>query len=443
MTPPASTHTDMDASLGTKDRAEDERTHKPGLLKSLGPGLVTGAADDDPSGIATYTQAGAQFGTGLLWTTVLTLPLMVAIQLVSARIGWVTGKGLAANLRERYPAGLVGGLVMLLVVANTINLGADLSAMASAANLLGGGDTRLWLVMFAVLSLTLQILLPPRIYSPILKGLTLSLLAYAAVLFSSHIDWGKVLTDSLLPQLSAGSGYWLMIVAVLGTTISPYLFFWQASQEAEGHRERGEPKASEMTPRNARDHLKRIRIDTWAGMVFSNVIAFCIILTAALTLNSNGITNVETTEQAAQALRPLVGDLAYVLFTAGLIGTGLLAVPVLAGSAAYAMAEALGWPAGLNHTAAHARGFYATLTASVLVGVALNFNDVDPVKELMWAAVLNGIAAVPIMAVTMHMAASKALMGRFAIGRTLAVGGWIATLLMAAAAVAFLVSLLF
>jgi NRAMP (natural resistance-associated macrophage protein)-like metal ion transporter len=429
--------------MTTPDTEEKQEAPRTRLLKSLGPGLVTGAADDDPSGIATYSQAGAQFGTGLLWTTVLTVPLMVSIQLVSARIGWVTGKGLAASLRERYPKPLVAAIVFLLVVANTINLGADLSAMASAAHLLGGGNTQIWLILFAGVSLGLQIFLPFRRYSPILKVLTCSLLVYAAVLFSSHIEWGKVVSDSLLPRLGAGVDYWMMIVAVLGTTISPYLFFWQASQEAEEHRQRGDVGPFEMDVPDARAHLRRIRLDTWVGMLFSNAIAFCIMLTTALALHSHGVTNIETTEQAALALRPLVGDLAYVLFSAGLIGTGLLAVPVLAGSAAYAMAEAAGWPSGLNKTTAQARGFYATLTASVLVGVALNFNDVDPVKELMWAAVVNGIAAVPIMVVTMHMAASRALMGRFAIGRRLRWGGWIATALMAVASVAFLVSIAF
>lgn len=415
----------------------------PGLLKSLGPGLVTGAADDDPSGIATYSQAGAQFGTGLLWTTVLTLPLMVAIQLVSARIGWVTGQGLAANLRERYPAPLVGAIVLLLAAANTINLGADLAAMASAAQLLAGSNAHAWIAGFAAISLGLQVFLPLPTYSPVLKALTLSLLAYAAVLFSAHVDWARVLGDSLLPHAKPTADYGLMIVAVLGTTISPYLFFWQASQEAEEHALRGDAAPFDMDNAHARAHLRRIRLDTWVGMLFSNAIAFCIMLTAALTLHSHGITNIETTEQAAQALRPLVGDWAYALFTAGLIGTGLLAVPVLAGSAAYAMAESLGWPAGLNRSAAQARGFYAILGGSVLVGVALNFNDVDPVKELMASAVINGIVAVPIMAVLMHLAASRAVMGRFAIGRRLRWAGWAATALMAAASVAFLASFAF
>ncbi len=411
---------------------------RPSVLKSLGPGLVTGAADDDPSGIATYSQAGAQFGTGLLWTTVLTLPLMVSIQLISARIGWVTGKGLGANLRERYPKPLVGFMILLLVVANTVNLGADLGAMATAAEMLVGGGHQQWILLFAMVSLGLQIFLPFPKYSPVLKALTFSLLAYAAVLFSSGVDWAKVATDSLIPKLGAGDDYWMMIVALLGTTISPYLFFWQASQEVEERHIRGDAAAGDMDHVDARRHLKRIKIDTWVGMSFSNIIAFCVMLTAAIALNSHGVTHIDSTQQAAEALRPLVGEFAYILFTAGIIGTGMLAVPVLAGSAAYALAEAAGWPAGLNRSAAQARGFYAILTVSVLIGVALNFNDVDPVQELTWAAVLNGIAAVPIMAVMLHMAASKAIMGRFAIGRRLKVTAWIATGLMAVASVAFL-----
>jgi NRAMP (natural resistance-associated macrophage protein)-like metal ion transporter len=409
------------------------------LLKSLGPGLVTGAADDDPSGIATYSQAGAQFGTGVLWTTVLTLPLMVAIQLISARIGWVTGQGLAATLRRRYPRPLGLAIVVLLVVANTINLGADLAAMAGAARLLTGVDAaHRWVMAFAAVSVGLQIWLPFPKYSPILKGLTLSLLAYVAVLFSAQVNWTQVVLGSLLPQLHLGADYWMVIVAVLGTTISPYLFFWQASQEAEEHALRGDVPAGDMDHPTARSHLRRIRLDTWTGMTFSNVIAFCIMLTAAMALHEHGITNIQTTDQAAQALRPIVGEAAYLLFSLGVIGTGLLAVPVLAGSAAYAMAEAMGWPAGLNHTPASAKGFYGVLAAAVVVGVVLDFNDIDPIKELMWAAVINGIVAVPIMAVMMHMAANREVMGRFAIGRRLRWLGWVTVAVMAVASVAFL-----
>ncbi len=409
-------------------------------LKTLGPGLVTGAADDDPSGIATYSQAGAQFGTGVLWTTVLTTPLMAAIQMVSARIGWVTGQGIAANLRERYPRPLVMFIVFLLVVANTINLGADLGAMASAATLLIGGRVshHVWLLGFALVSLGLQIWLPFPKYSPLLKGLTFSLLAYAAVLFSSSVNWLQVLGGSLLPRLQLDADYWMIIVGVLGTTISPYLFFWQASQEAEEHLVRGDIAPFEMTTPNARKHLRRIRFDTWVGMIFSNMIAFCIMLTTAVALHSHGVTDIQTTEQAALALRPIVGESAYVLFTLGIIGTGLLAVPVLAGSAAYALAEAMGWPAGLHYKPGAARGFYGVLTAAVLVGVALDFNNVDPIKELMWSAVINGLVAVPIMVVLMHMAGNKAMMGRFVIGRRLRALGWLATIVMAAASVAFL-----
>ncbi|MBU6437060.1 MAG: Nramp family divalent metal transporter [Betaproteobacteria bacterium] len=411
-------------------------------LKSLGPGLVTGAADDDPSGIATYSQAGAQFGTGVLWTTVLTTPLMVAIQMVSARIGWVTGRGIAANLRERYPRGLVLLIVSLLVIANTINLGADLGAMASAAVLLTGQTSlvasQAWLLGFAVVSLVLQIWLPFPRYSPLLKALTFTLLAYAAVLFSTSVDWLLVLRDSLWPRVQIDANYWMVIVGVLGTTISPYLFFWQASQEAEEHAVRGDTAPFEMDSPTARSHLRRIRLDTWVGMLFSNIIAFCIMLTTAVTLHSHGITDIQTTEQAARALRPLVGDWAYTLFTLGIIGTGLLAVPVLAGSAAYALAEALGWPAGLNHKPGAARGFYLVLTGAVVVGAVLDFNKVDPIKELLWSAVINGVVAVPIMVVLMHMAGNREVLGRFVIGRRLRVLGTLATVTMAGASVAFL-----
>jgi NRAMP (natural resistance-associated macrophage protein)-like metal ion transporter len=409
------------------------------LLQSLGPGLVTGAADDDPSGIATYSQAGAQFGTTVLWTTVLTLPLMVAIQLVSARIGWVTGQGLAANLRHRYPRPLALGIVALLVVANTINLGADLAAMAAAARLLSGVDApHAWVLAIAALSLVLQIWLPFPRYSPILKALSMSLLAYAAVLFSAGLNWADIARGSLLPHLHPGGDYWMMIVAVLGTTISPYLFFWQASQEAEEQGARGDVAARAMDHPAARRHLRRIRLDTWVGMGFSNLIAFCIMLTTASALHAHGILDIQTTEQAAQALRPIVGEAAYWLFSLGVIGTGLLAVPVLAGSAAYALAEVIGWPVGLGRQPTDAKGFYGVLAGAVLVGVALNFAGIDPVKALLWAAVVNGLVSVPVMVVMLSLASSRAVMGRFAIGRLLGWTAWLAVAVMLAASVAFL-----
>ena len=407
------------------------------LLKSLGPGLIAGAADDDPSGIATYSQAGAQFGAGLLWTTVLTTPLMIGIQLVSARIGWATGRGIAANLRMHYPRVLLVFIVSLLVVANTVNLGADLAAMASAAQLLAhGGSYHVYLAAFAIMSVALQIWLPFPRYAPLLKLLTLSLLSYIGVLFVARIDWGQVALAAIIPHVESGRDYLMMIVAVLGTTISPYLFFWQASQEVEEHRVRGDSDAQDGDAASARAHLRRIKLDTNLGMVFSNVIAFVIMLTASITLNQHGITDIQTTAQAAEALRPIAGDAAYVLFSIGIIGTGLLAVPVLAGAAAYAVAEAFGWPTGLNESPRTARGFYAVLVAAFLIGFGLDYNDIDPVKELLWAAVFNGVVAVPIMIMMMLMVQRADIMGRFVARARLKRLGWLATGTMALASLA-------
>jgi len=406
------------------------------LLKSLGPGLVTGAADDDPSGITTYTQAGAQMGLQSLWMAVLTLPLMIGIQLISARIGWATGQGIAANARDFLPRPVVWCLVVALFAANTINLGADLAAMASVAHLVVGGSVHLWLLGMAGLSLLLQIGLPFPRYSPLLKAMTLSLLAYVGIVFSVQVPWGQVLQASLVPTVTGKEG-WMLLVAVLGTTISPYLFFWQASHEAEERALRESTLAEgarfELHGPAARQHLRRIRQDTVLGMLLSNGIAFFVMLTAALTLNAHGITHVESTAQAAMALKPIAGPWAFALFGLGIIGAGMLAVPVLAGSAAYALAEAFGWPASLQVKAGGARGFYLSLTAAVLIGVALNFTDTDPVRQLLWAAVINGWASVPIMVVLLVLAQQHDVMGRFVIGPRLRALGWLATVAMAAA----------
>ena len=421
------------------------------LLKALGPGLVTGAADDDPSGITTYTQAGAQLGTGSLWMAVLTLPLMVGIQLVSARIGWASGRGIAANAREHLPRGVLWLLVGSLAAANTINLGADLSAMGSVAELAFGGSGRLWLLGFALFSLALQVFLPFPRYAPILKLLTLSLLAYVGVTLTLKVPWLEVLRASVMPALDSpfdaqSNGSWMLLVAVLGTTISPYLFFWQASHEAEERsasdarrRARGlGPRATQQEARWARRHLRRIRLDTVLGMLLSNAIAWFVMLAAALTLHVHGISDVQSTAQAAEALRPLAGDLAFQLFAAGIIGTGLLAVPVLAGSAAYALAEGLGWPASLQIKPGAARGFYGALSAAVLIGAGMDSLHLDPVKELLWSAVINGFAAVPIMVVVIWLAQKRAVMGERVISPRLRVLAWSATVAMAAASAAFL-----
>ena len=411
------------------------------LLKRLGPGLVTGAADDDPSGIATYSQAGAQFGYTMLWSVLFTLPLMIGIQIVSARIGRVTGHGLAANIREHYPAWLLHSIVGLLLVANTINIAVDLGAMAAALRLLIGGQSQLAIVAFAMVSLGLQIFIPFPRYAPILKWLTLTLFAYVATAFVVHVPWTEVLRRTLLPPVELSADYLLTLVAVFGTTISPYLFFWQASQEVEEQRAGPGEEPLREAPSQARAHLNRIKIDTYVGMIFSNTVAFFIMLTAAATLHVHGITDIQSSAEAAEALRPIGGEFAFALFASGIIGTGMLAVPILAGSAAYAVAESFRWPIGLGLRLAEARGFYAILTVATLVGVALNFTGIPPVRALIWSAVINGVISVPIMAVMMLMAVRPEIMGRFTIKRQLKILGWLATLIMALAVAAMFYAL--
>lgn len=411
------------------------------LLKRLGPGLVTGAADDDPSGIATYSQAGAQFGYGMLWSVLFTLPLMIGIQIVSARIGRVTGHGLAANIREHYPAWLLHSVVGLLLVANTINIAADLGAMAAALRLLIGGPAHLYIIAFATLSLGLQIFIPFPRYAPILKWLTLTLFAYVATVFVVQVPWSEVFKRTFLPPVQLHADYLLTLVAVFGTTISPYLFFWQASQEVEEQRAGPGEEPLREAPEQARAHLNRIKLDTYVGMTFSNAVAFFIMLTAAVTLNLHGITDIQSSAQAAEALRPIGGEFAFALFASGIIGTGMLAVPILAGSAAYAVAEAFRWPIGLGLQFAQARGFYAIVSVATLVGVALNFTDLPAVRALLWSAVINGVISVPIMAIMMLMAVRPEIMGRFTIKRRLRILGWLATLIMALAVVAMFFSL--
>lgn len=408
------------------------------LWERLGPGLITGAADDDPSGIATYSQAGAGFGYGMLWTAFFTFPLMVGIQSVSARIGRVTGNGLAANIRRHYSPELLYGLVGLLLIANTINIAADIGAMAAALKLLIGGPAHWYAIAFAVVSLVLQIFIPFPRYAPILKMLTLALFAYVATVFVVEVPWGEVFLRTLMPSVSFKTEYVVTVVAVFGTTISPYLFFWQASQEAEEQRAAKGEKPLKDAPEQARAHLQRIKIDTYIGMGFSNLVAFFIILTAAVTLHLHGVTDIQTSAQAAEALRPLAGEFAFVLFSAGIIGTGLLAVPILAGSAAYAVAEAFKWRTGLGRTLPHAKGFYTILAIATLLGVALNFTSIDPIKALFWSAVINGVIAVPIMVVMMLMAARPDVMGQFVVTRRLRILGWLATAVMALAVLAML-----
>lgn len=399
----------------------------PSFLRHVGPGVVTGAADDDPSGIATYTQAGAQFGTGLLWTVFLSLPFMIAIQMVSARIGRVTGQGVAANLRDHMPRWLLLGLVGLLVIANTINIAADIGAMGEALQLVVGGGQHFHSLVFGVVTVLLQVFVPYRRLAHILKWLTLTLFAYVAAVFVVDVPWGHVLHDLVVPKLQWRSDYWMMIVALLGTTISPYLFFWQASQEVEELRQKGGRRGSDAEVWRA---LRRVKLDTWIGMIFSNAIAFFVMVVGGAVLFKAGIHDVSSAAQAAEALRPLAGDFAFWLFAGGIIATGLLAVPVLASSAAYAVAEAFGWEEGLERHWHEAKKFYAIIGIATLAGTALDFTPVDPMKALYWSAVINGVVAVPIMAAMMLLVAREKVMGAFVASRRTRWLGWAGTALM-------------
>ncbi len=405
------------------------------LSQKLGPGLVTGASDDDPSGIGTYSQVGAQFGYGLLWTMLFSYPLMAAIQEISARIGRVTGVGIAANLRKNYPKPLLYSVLTVVSVANVFNLGADIGAMGSAAQLVLPGNISLFIVIFGVGSLAGILLVPYSTYSKYLKWLTLSLFAYVGVVFFAHVSWPAVLRATLRPHIELSKEYLTALIAVLGTTISPYLFLWQASQEVEEVRNHHGEKSLKRAPTQAPEQLERIRIDTYLGMAFSNAVAFFIILTAAATLNAHGITEISTSAQAAKALEPLAGRFAFLLFVCGIVGTGLLAVPVLAASACYGIGEARRWKTSLERKPGEAVRFYAAITVATLIGLGMNFLHIDPVKALFWAAILNGMVAAPLMAVIMVMASSPKVMGRIVVPRYLKVVGWIATAVMLSACV--------
>ncbi|MES2068849.1 MAG: divalent metal cation transporter [Pseudomonadota bacterium] len=428
-------------ATSTKPEREPDVAGDKSFLAKLGPGLITGAADDDPSGIATYSQAGAQFGFTMLWTVLLTYPLMVGIQVVSARIGRVSGHGLATNIAKHYPRWLLYAIVSLLLIANTINIGADVAAMGEATRLLLGGHAHWYAVGFGLLSVMLQVLVPYHRYVRVLKWLTLALLAYVATVFVVRIPWQQVAVSTLLPQLSLKTEYLTTVVAVFGTTISPYLFFWQASQEVEDMRAQPGQHDLLRAPQQARANLRRIKIDTYIGMGFSNIVAFFIMLTTAVTLHLHGITDIQSSAQAALALRPIAGDFAFLLFSAGIIGTGLLAVPVLAGSSAYAIAGSFHWKNSLEYTPGKARGFYAVIAVSTLIGVLLSLSSIDPIKALYWSAVLNGVISVPVMVVMMLMAVRSDIMGQFVIKTKWRVLGWLATGLMALAVLAMAITM--
>ena len=413
------------------------------VLRSLGPGLVTGAADDDPSGIATYSQAGAQFGFGLLWTVFLTTPFMIAIQLVSAYIGRVTGKGLAANVKEIAPRWSVLLLVFLLVAANTFNIAADIAAMAEALSLVIGGLNHEHALIFAAASTLLQVFVPYRRYTPFLKFLTFALFAYVGTALMVDVPWSKALLEAVWPRPAISTDYLMMVVAVLGTTISPYLFFWQASQEVEEMNQGRTSRPLREIPKGGRLELNRIKIDTTVGMLLSNVVAFSIILTTASVLHANGVTNINSATEAAEALRPLAGNFTFLLFALGIIGTGLLAIPVLAGSAAYGVAEAFGWHATLEAKAPEAAQFYTIIAAATVIGFGLGFTGIDAIHMLVWSAVLNGIVAVPIMTMMMVIVSNSRAMGRFKARSWLIALGWIGTALMGVAVAALFGSFAF
>ncbi|MGE5466538.1 MAG: NRAMP family divalent metal transporter [Ignavibacteria bacterium] len=416
------------------------------ITRRLGPGLITGAADDDPSGIATYSQAGSQFRFGLVWTLLITTPLMIGIQMLSARIGWVTGDGLGANIAKVCPRWLTLCLIGILVAANTINIAADLGAMGEAVRLLAGGHVGPYIVAFGLLSIAGQVFFSYEGTVRILKWLTLALFAYVAVILSVSVPWRQVFRESLAPWGAIGpdvslGDYASIVVAVLGTTISPYLFFWQAAQEVEDNRRRPDAAALRSNPEYAAEHLARIKEDTYVGMLFSNAIALCIVLATAVTLNQHGITSILTAAQAAEALRPIAGELAFELFALGIVGTGLLAVPVLAGSAAFAVSEVFGWKAGLSHGFHEARGFYLMIVAATIMGTVMGVLELDPIKALVWSAIINGVIAVPIMAVMMHIGQSPGIMGTLTMTRRHRYFGWAATIVMAVAVLTMFITM--
>jgi Mn2+/Fe2+ NRAMP family transporter len=413
---------------------------KPRVLGILGPGLITGASDDDPSGIATYGQAGAQLGYALCWTLLYSLPLMAAVQMVAARIGRTTGHGIAGVLRQHYPNGLLQGVVLLLLVANTLNLGADLGAMADALNLLLPGPRWLYVVLFSGACVFMQLVLQYTRYVAVLKWLTLSLFAYLGVVVFAHVSWLELGIAIALPRIDPSGAGLTTLVALFGTTISPYLFFWQAAEEAEDLHAYPRRRDLLHAPGQGQRALHRIEADTLVGMAFSNLVALAIMVTTAAVLHPHGITDIQTSAQAAEALRPLAGPFSATVFALGIIGTGLLAVPVLAGSAAYAVGEARHWPVGFGRHLLEARAFYGTVALATLVGMIVSLGAVDPIRALYWSAVVNGVIAVPIMAVMMLAAARTDIMGAFAVRGPLRWLGWLATACMLLAVAAMLFS---
>jgi NRAMP (natural resistance-associated macrophage protein)-like metal ion transporter len=423
---------------GEGDPAENAENSR--WQKALGPGLITGAADDDPSGIATYSQAGAQFGFSITWTVLFIYPLMAAIQEISARIGRTTGKGIAANLRHHYPNWVLQIIVALLVIANTINIGADLGAMGDAVALLVGGPTHIYVAAFGVLCVVLEVFISYARYVSVLKWLTFALFAYFGTVMVVKVPWAEAARGFFIPTLSANTEFWTVVVAIFGTTISPYLFFWQASQEVEEIKNVPEREALIRKPAQGPGANRRIATDTYIGMAFSNLVALAIMVTTAATLHANGTTDIQSSSQAAEALRPVAGAFAFFIFTLGIVGTGLLAVPVLAGSSAYALAESRKWPMGLARKPLEAKAFYATIVVSTLSGIAITFSPLDPIKALFFSAVINGVVAVPVMVMMMMMTTNRKIMRTFVLSGPLKYVGWLATAVMAVASIVMMVT---
>lgn len=415
---------------------------KPGLLGALGPGLITGASNDDPSSIATYSQTGAQFGYLPTWALLVSFPLMVSVQIVSARLGRATGKGIAGNLRKHYPVWLAYGCVSLLLIANTINLGADIGAMADAVRVIIGGPQLGYVLFFGCFCVIMPVYIPYRRYVNVLKTLSFAVLAYVATFFMVEVDWRALASGALLPHIALEKDYLVAIVAIFGTAISPYLFFWQSSQEVEDIRTIADRKPLVQAPEQAQNANSRITQDTLVGMGVSNIVALAIMVTAAATLHVSGVTTVQSSAQAAEALKPMAGFMAGTIFALGIVGTGLMAVPALAGSAAYAVGETLHWPTGLDRKPRQAKAFYGTIAVATAVGIVLNFSPVSPIEALYWSAVINGVAAVPILAVMMLMSSDRRVMGDAPIGPWLKLLGWISTAVMGLVASAMILAML-
>ncbi|MCL4367137.1 Nramp family divalent metal transporter [Patescibacteria group bacterium] len=412
------------------------------FFKALGPGFITGASDDDPTGIATYTQAGASFGHSLLWTAIFSIPFMIVIQEMAGRIGMVTGKGLSGVIRHHYPKSVLYLVVILLMISNTVNIGADLGAMAASGRLIFNLPFAVWLILLVFVTLFMEIFISYETYAKYLKYLALVLFSYIIVALMITQNWKDILLSTLIPTISLNQAFFLTLVAILGTNISPYLFFWQAGEEVEEEVELHKIRAmGKGVPKVTNRDLRELKMDTTVGMVFSNLVVFFICVTAASTLGGAGLVDVQTSAQAAEALRPLAGDLAFSLFALGVIGSGLLAVPVLAGSASYALAEAFGWREGLYRKFTQAHGFYGVITLATLIGLLVNFTSIEPFKMLIYSAAINSLLAPPLLVMILLITNNTQIMGKYINSKLTNVLGTLITVLMITAGAILIYSL--